>query len=66
MHEAMLLLDAVPMRHMDFSAPVLDDRQRRPNQVHGILFVETDRDTFGEVGIGRTGHNTFGMIACLQ
>lgn len=56
MNEAVLLLDAVPMRDMDFRSPVFYDRQCGPNEVHGVLLVETCRDGFGEIGIGRRRH----------
>ena len=54
----MLPLYALPVREMDFGASVFNDGQRRPNQMHRVLLVETRGDKFGEIGVDKIGHNT--------
>ena len=56
MHEAVLLLDTVPVRDVDFRSPMFNDRQRRPNQTHRVLFIETCCDGLGEFRICRLRH----------
>jgi len=67
MHEAMLLLDARPVRQVDFGAAVLDDGQRGLDQVHRVLPVETGADPVGEVRIGNRSHGptllTFALMS---
>ena len=41
MHKAVLLLDAFPVRQVDFSAAVLNDGARGLDQLHRVLPVAT-------------------------
>jgi hypothetical protein len=59
MHKAVLLLDALPVREVDFSAAVLNDGQRGPDQVHHVLPVETFADTFREMRVGNMSHTPY-------
>ena len=61
MNETVLLLDAVPVWHMDFGAPLFDNRQSCANEMHGLLLVETGGDQFGEVAMRKTCHGVPGF-----
>jgi hypothetical protein len=52
MHEAMLLLDTRPVRHMNLGTAVFDDRQARLDQLHGMLLGKAGRNAGGEIGVG--------------
>jgi hypothetical protein len=63
MDKSMLLLDALPVGQMDFGQAVLNDGQRRLNEPHRILAVETGADAFGEMGVGYTAHDGASLAA---
>jgi hypothetical protein len=60
MHEAVLLLDAFPVRSVNLGATILDARQRRPNQAHGVLSLEAGGDGLGKVRICDPHHEASG------
>ncbi len=52
----MLLLDAIPVRQVDFGAAILNDRQCRSDQVHCALPAKTGTDTISEMRVGNLRH----------
>lgn len=56
MHKAVLLLDTMPVRQVDFGVAMLDYRLGRLNQMHRVLPVETGADALSEIRIGNRGH----------
>ena len=56
MHEAVLLLDAVPVRNMDFGTSSLDQRQRGADQRHRVLQRKAGADAVGKLRVAGAGH----------
>ena len=52
----MLLLDARPVRQMNFRSAVFDDRQRCLDKVHGVLAGKAGADALGKVGVEDFDH----------
>jgi hypothetical protein len=69
MDEAMLLLDALPVRQVDLGRSGLDHRHRGLDQVHRVLPVEARAHAVGEMRIGLVGHGegllSSGLAAAL-
>jgi hypothetical protein len=57
MDKAVLLLDSIPMRQVNFSAAMLDARQGSPDQVHGALLLEAGMDAFGKMRVRNMAHD---------
>jgi hypothetical protein len=60
MNKAMLLLNALPVRNVNFGQSMFDDRHGCFHQMHRALLVKAGQDTFSEVGVRNVRH-----VLCL-